>query len=132
MKSFEMRLKVDEIRRRETTERTYQAEIKLTDNTDFSEIVEFLEDIKKIWKKGTAAIKAGFYMELEVIEAVYQNWGEPEKDLIQKSFNRWVSVPTHEQDGEGIYLRPDTRYTDECRDMYLTKDTLKDLDFTLR
>lgn len=51
MKSFEMRLKVDEIRRRETTERTYQAEIKLTDNTDFSEIVEFLEDIKKIWKK---------------------------------------------------------------------------------
>lgn len=128
MKNFELRLKVDEIRRRETTERTYKAEI----NTDFSEIVEFLEDIKKIWKKGTAAIKAGFYMELEVIEAVYQNWGEPEKDLMQQSYNRWVSVPTHEQDGEGIYLRPDTRYTDECRDMYLTKDTLKDLAFTLR
>lgn len=132
MKNFELRLKVDEIRRRETIERTYKAEINLTDNTDFSEIVEFLEDIKKIWKKGMAAIKAGLYMELEVTEAVYQNWEDPEKDLIQKSYNRWVSVKTDEQDGDGIYLRPDTRYTDECRDMYLTKNTLKDLAFTLR
>lgn len=131
MKSFEMKLKVDEIRRRETTERTYKAEINLTDDISFSAIVEFLEDIKKIWKKGMAAIKAGFYMELEVTEAVYENWLEPEKNLIQKSYNRWVSVPTHEQDGEGIYLRADARYTDECRDMYLTKDTLKDLAFTL-
>lgn len=132
MKSFELRLKVDEIRRRETTERTYKAEINLTDSTDFSEIIEFMGDIKKVWKKGMAAIKAGFYMELEVTEAVYENWLEPEKNLVQKSYNRWVSVPTHEQDNEGIYLRPDTRYTDECRDMYLTKDTLKDLAFTLR
>lgn len=132
MKSFELKLKVDEIRRRETTERTYKAEINLTDSTDFSKIIEFMEDIKKVWKKGMAAIKAGFYMELEVTEAVYENWLEPEKNLVQKSYNRWVSAPTHEQDSEGIYLRPDTRYTDECRGMYLTKDTLKDLAFTLR
>lgn len=132
MKSFELRLKVDEIRRRETTERTYKAEINLTDGTDFSEIIEFMEDIKKVWKKSMAAIKAGLYMELEVTEAVYENWLEPGKNLVQKSYNRWGSVPTHEQDSEGIYLRPDTRYTDECRDMYLTKDTLKDLAFTLR
>ena len=132
MKSFELKLKVDEIRRREAIERTYTAEIKLTDETSFSEIVEFLEDAKKIWKKGMNAIKAGFHMEMEVTEAAYDNWLNPEKRLIQKSFNRWVSVPTQEQDGDGIYLRADTRYTDECRDMYLTKDTLKDLAFTLR
>lgn len=132
MKAYELRLKVDEISRREMTERTYKAEIRLADNTTFSEIVEFLEDVKKVYKKGMAAIKAGFRMELEVTEAVYENWLEPEKDLILKSFNRWVSVETYEQDNEGIYLRPDTRYTEEHRDMYLTKDTLKDLAFTLR
>ncbi len=132
MKSFDLRLKVDEIRHNEITERNYKAEINLTDSTDFSEIIEFMEDVKKVWKKGMAAIKAGFYIELEVTEAVYENWLCPEKNLVQKSYNRWVSVPTHEQDSEGIYLRPDPRYTDECRDMYLTKDTLKDLAYTLR
>lgn len=78
-----------------------------------------------------AAIKADFHMELEVIEAEYKNQEDPEKNLIQESFDHWVSVPTHDQDSEGIYLKPDTRYTNECRDMYLTKDTLKDLAFIL-
>lgn len=132
MKSFELKLKVDEIRRHEAIERRYEAEIKLTDETSFSEIVEFMEEVKKIWKKGMNAIKAGLYMELEITESTYDNWLSPDKNLIQKSFNRWVSAPTQEQDDEGIYLRPDTRYTDECRDMYLTKDTLKSLAFTLR
>lgn len=126
-----MRLKVDEIKRRETTERTYKAEIRLSDDTNFSEIVEFIDDIKKIWKKGMTAIKAGFHMEMEVTEAVYENWIEPEKELIQKEFDRWISVPLEKQDSDGIYLEADKRYTSECRDMYLTKDILKDLAFTL-
>lgn len=48
MKSFELNLKVNEIYHSETTEKTYKAEINLTDDTDFSEIVKFLEDIKKV------------------------------------------------------------------------------------
>lgn len=131
MKNFELNLKVNEIRYGETIERTYKAEINLTDDTTFSEIIDFLEGIKKVWGNGMVAIKAGFCMELEVIEAVYKNYGAPEKDLIQESFNRWVSVPTPNQDNNGIYLKPDTRYTDKCRYMYLSKDTLKDLAFTL-
>ncbi len=51
MKSFDLRLKVNEVRRNEITERNYKAEINLTDSTDFSEIIEFMEDIKRFGKK---------------------------------------------------------------------------------
>lgn len=134
MKNFELNLKIEEIRKiGETVQRVYNAELILTDDTNFSDIVKFIEDIKKIWKKGMAAIKSGYWMELEVIESTYDNWLDTEKELVTKTFNRWVSIPVDEQDGEGIYLRADTRYSDdEYRDMYLTKDILKDLTFTLR
>lgn len=132
MKAYKLELKVNEVSQKKETEKIYRAEINLADSTTFSEIVKFLDDVKRVYKKGMTAIKTGSQMELEITESVYENWLEPGKELIQKSFNRWVSIPTHEQDDQGIYLRPDTRYTEEHRDMYLSKDVLKDLAFTLR
>ena len=45
----------------------------------------------------------------------------PELETLE--YNAWEAVPTWEQDAEGayIYLRPDTRYTPEHRDMMLRK-----------
>lgn len=130
MKSFEMNLKIVETKKGERVERIYKTELKITDETCFSEIVDFMGDIKNIWKKSMNAVKRKNWMELEVIVSSYDNWltGKP---LVQKSFDRWVSVSSEEQDEEGIYLRADTRYTPPESDMYLTKDTLKDLAFTL-
>lgn len=76
------------------------------------------------------AVKKGYFMEMEVIESAYENW-LTDKPLVQKSFDRWVSVPTEYQDEESIYMKADEKYTESCRDMYLTKDLLKDLAFTL-
>ena len=130
MKSFEVKLLVKDRKKGEIVEGTYTAEIRMEDSTQFSEILDFMDSVKNIWKKGRSAIKRGSWMELEVVVSAYDNWLS-DKPLVQKSFDRWVSVPVEEQDEEGIYLRADTRYTDEHRDMYLSKDIFKDLAFTL-
>ena len=130
MKSFEVKLLVKDRKKGEIVEGTYTAEVRMEDSTQFSEILDFMDNVKTIWKKGRKAIERGSWMELEVVVSAYDNWLS-DKPLVQKSFDRWVSVPVEEQDEEGIYLRADTRYTDEHRDMYLSKDIFKDLAFTL-
>lgn len=87
MKSFEMNLKIVETKKGERVERTYKTELKITDETCFSEIVDFMGDIKNIWKKSMNAVKRKNWMELEVIVSSYDNWltGKP---LVQKSFDR--------------------------------------------
>lgn len=131
MKFFEMNLQVVESKKGERIEKTYKTELRVSDETSFSDIVDFMEDIKNIWKRAMSAVKRNHWMQLEVVVSTYDNW-LTDKPLVQKSYDRWVSVSTEEQDEEGIYLRADARYTAPERDMYLTKDTLKDLAFTLR
>lgn len=131
MKFFEMNLQVVESKKGERIEKTYKTELRVSDETSFSDIVDFLEDVKSIWKRAMGAVKRDNWMELEVIVSSYDNWLTDEP-LVQKSFDRWVSVPLQKQDSEGIYLRADERYTEPERDMYLSKDTIKDLAFTLR
>ncbi len=131
MKFFEMNLQVVESKKGERIEKTYKTELRVSDETSFSDIIYFLKDIKTIWKRAMSAVKRGNWLELEVIVSSYDNWLTDEP-LKQKSFDRWVSVPLEEQDSDGIYLRADERYTNPARDMYLSKDTLKDLAFTLR
>lgn len=130
MKSFEINLIIRENRKNGTVESKFKAELKITDELNFSEIVDFIDSVKGIWKKAMTAVKKGYFMEMEVIESTYDNW-LTDKPLVQKSFDRWVSVPAEYQDEEGIYMKADEKYTESCRDMYLTKDLLKDLAFTL-
>ncbi len=130
MKSFEIKLVTRENKKNGTVESSFKAELRITDELNFSEIVEFVDNIKGIWKKAMAAVRKGSFMEMEVIESTYDNW-MTDKPLVQKSFDWWVSVPAENQDEEGIYLKADERYTPVHRDMYLTKDLLKDLAFTL-
>ncbi len=129
MKSFEIKLVTRKNKKNGTVESSFGAELKITDELNFSEIVELIDDIKGIWKKAMAAVRKGNFMEIEVIKSAYDKMTN--KELVQKSFGRWVSVPVEDQDEEGIYLKADERYTAESRDMYLTKDLLKDLVFTL-
>lgn len=131
MKSFKMNLKVSEYKHPEWKTVETNAEINISDRTSFAELVEFGDNIKKTWRKAMRAIKAGSSVELEITESTYDNWCDPDKPLVQTSFNRWFCTEEGQND-EGIYLRPDERYTESFRDMYLTKDVLNDLAFTLR
>lgn len=102
-------------------------------NTRFSDIAEFTADLNKIIAKALKAVKAGSCFNLTVSEAKHR-WtnkgGAKFPDLETIEYNAWEAVPTWEQDAEGnyIYLRPDTRYTPEHRDMMLRKGkALEDL-----
>lgn len=131
MKCFRINLQVVESKKGERVEKTYETELKVQDEMNFSDIVDFIEDVKNIWKRAMNAVKRGNWMELDVIVSFYDNWMTGKK-LVQKSFDRWVSAPVECQDETGIYLRPDVNFTEPERDMYLTKDILNDLAFTLR
>lgn len=98
----------------------------LADDTSFREIVEFIEGVKRIYSEAIKASKRGAFVKHEVISAVYDNWLVKDADLVQKGFDRWY-FEGYNEDTDGIYLLPDTRYTDEQHNLYLTKNVLHDL-----
>lgn len=110
---------------------TYKAEIRFDDAATLAELFEELEKVKEIYRVAQKAIKDGRQFELEITDHVM----DKKDDWRSISFDRWVSAPLNDQDDTGgVYLRPDTKYTRESRDMYLasSKTLFKDLGFTLR
>lgn len=130
MRRFEMNLSIREVKENEIIYKIRKAELQICDQTSFADIVRFMDGIKFIWKAAMEATRNEFYFELEMIDATYDNWNN-NKPLITKSFDFW-SFKGYNEDMEGIYLQPDTRYTIENRDIYLKEDVMKDLAFTLR
>lgn len=115
-----------------TCEVEYKACIALDAQSSIGQIIDEMDKVKEIFKIAQKAIKDQRYFELEITESVYDF--DENDNFIRGNFDCWVSVPWYEQDDAGgIYLKPDTRYTNENRDMYLSsvKDLFKDLKFTL-
>lgn len=111
------------------------ADLKIDDTTEFGSIIEFLDDVKKIWKMcvkpyGTASE----YRELEVIEAIYDR--EEGDRLHTVSFDRWHTRYSEDfvtdKDEPGVYLVPDEKYTESGRDMFIGKNIFQDIAYTLR
>lgn len=130
MRRFEINISIKETRENKIIFRKQKAELEICDQTSFADIVRFMDGIKFIWKIAMKATRNAFYFEMEVIDATYENWNN-DKSLITKSFDFW-SFKGYNEDMEGIYLQPDTRYTIATRDMYLKEDIIKDLAFTLK
>ena len=130
MKSYEMNLEVSAFKNGVATTEKQSAEINLSDDTRFESILDFMDSVKAVWKRARKAIKSGDRITMEVIVSTYEGWSNPDEKLRQTSFDRWYCTEEG-QDDEGIYLRPDIRYTDAYRDMYLGKDVLRGLAFTL-
>lgn len=110
----------------------YTARIKLEHETLIGDIADFTENVKKIWSKAMDAARHDVSdIDMEVIESVYER--DPWK---QVCFDRWylrsMGDISTERGEEGIYLVPDTRYTEESRDMLIGKDILRDMAFTMR
>ena len=132
MKNYIVRLETVTTKKNSETKCKYKAELDLCDDMRFSEIMEFTDQVKMIWRKAMQASRRGDYMEMEVIEAAYAGrLDELKEELEQKNFDRWYFEGRNYEDTDGIYLQADTRYTPAQRDMYLTKDVLKDLCSTL-
>lgn len=133
-KSIDMELVITRRAKGEEHKSKYTARIKLEHETLISDIADFVEDTKKIWNKAMDAAKHWENVsdiDVEVIEAVYER--DP---WTQVSFNRWylrnMGDICTEKGEEGIYLVPDTRYTEENRDMSIGRDILRDMAFTIR
>lgn len=78
-----------------------------------SDIAEFLEDIKKIYADVKRLAKNGQWIEVEIYVSDY----EDEKNYIVRNFDRWTYYGIAEADG--IHLDADTKYTNECHDIWL-------------
>ena len=132
MKSFDIVLTAATYKRNETIQVKTESKIYLTDDTAFLDDASFLDEVKALWKKARKAVKDGSFESIEICESSYDNWSDPDKYLVQKSFDRWIGYMRDQSaDDEGIYLRPDERYTALGRDMYLSKDVIKDMAYTL-
>ena len=128
-KTFSVNYEEIATRKRETVTTKEEARITLGVKTRMSDITGFFEDVKRIHGKALKAVKAGNTFSLIISEAGYK-WtgrgGDEMPKLETVSFNSWEAAPVWEQDTESdyIYLRPDTKYTEEHRAMVLRKGHL--------
>lgn len=115
----------------------YSADIELSAGTSVSELADFIDGMRKIWNKAVNYKREAektldcpdFTMEVtEHVMDRANNWQTEE-------FNRWYTYDIEDictgKGEEGVYLRPDTKYTSENRDMLIGKDILRDLAFTM-
>lgn len=66
MKFFEINLITRENRQNKTIESTFKAELKITDDLRFSEILDFINRVIDIWKEAMTAVKNCYFIEIEV------------------------------------------------------------------
>ena len=132
-------LEVEAVWRKDMQEYQWRNSVKLecSEDTHFSDIVNFLNKVKKIVSKikkiyGQYGDDATY--KLIFTEYVYSYTPETGGKMVE--YNRWVFENVGESvsdiDEEGIYLRPDTRYTEETHDMYISyKNPLEGIIFTI-
>lgn len=97
------------------------ATLELGIETKFSDIQRFLGDLKDILNVHKACANNGTYCHVYVSDAVYSCAQNPET-MHNESFDGWKFDGIPSLEDEGLYLSPDTRYTEETRDMYIAYD----------
>ena len=107
------------------------------------DILDFQEKANALLQKVKALLADGTYVKVSVTKAAYENvppfevidqFGPHMCTLNQFQFECWNFADNTfdcdpEEEGAGLYLQPDTRYTDATWDMilYWNKDILKSL-----
>lgn len=130
LKCYHVTLVVTDVKRGERHESTYQADLSIDGETTLRDMVQFEDDVKKIWRKAVNAAKAFASADVEITRALYER-GDGVCNLTSLDFDRWYTRSTDdistEKGEEGIYLVPDTRYTEETKDLFLGQDIMHDL-----
>lgn len=96
-----------------------KAEMDFGTETTFSQVEGFLKDFHKVIQSYKHCVKNGIFCKVYLSSAVYEMPGDA-GTLHSRSFNGWQyeGVPM-DGDAEGLYLSPDTRYTNEEHDIYI-------------
>ena len=89
----------------------HEANIYFGSGTPFSDISEFLHDVNRILTAYKACIKNCIYCKVNL-----DAYRAPDVNL--DCFDAW-SFEGIPEDKEGLYLSPDTRYTDMAHDIYI-------------
>lgn len=110
------------------------ADLTIDDRMEFSSMVGFLEDVKKIWKMCVKPYgNASEFRLLEVTVATYGRSADGE--LYSIDFDRWYTRNADDictdKDEPTVYLVPDEKYTEAHRDMCIGKNVYGDIAFTL-
>ena len=95
------------------------AALELSVETKFSDIQRFLGDLKDILNVHKACASNGTYCHVYLSDSIYEQDNET---VHSKSFDAWKFDGIPSLDDEGLYLSPDTKYTEETRDMYISYD----------
>lgn len=103
-------------------------------------LVDFQKGGNALLKKIRKLLRAGTYVEVELIISAYEDvpeydaftqFGPMKSTTKQIAFDRWFYCGNDQDDpeSEGLYLRPDTKYTDENRDIFIlwNRDILREL-----
>lgn len=132
MNSKNFSIEVQVFWRNGTEENTWRdkVEVECSERTYFSEMVYFLDKVKKC----IAKVKK-FYAKYEAAAIYHVSFSEFTYDHEARKivkFNNWESKHNDDINGEGIYLTPCAENEDENRDMFIGyANPLKDLIYTL-
>ena len=122
MKSFGFSLEYTKYTKNGKREIRIEKDIDIDDDTTFSEVSDWLAALKSAVAEAVRVTKKGDTFCFELTRGIYENW-KSDKPLVQKSFDAWRGAYLS-QDEEGVYLPPNTKYTRETWDLYLTPKTL--------
>ncbi len=114
MKCYYVNLTVQDISKGTTTEK--EARLNIDDTTKIGYITKFQAQTGDIVRTALKAIKDGLHVKLEISTAIYDS------NISQKSYNRWYLDDC--SDVDGLYMKPDTKYTAIEHDMYIKPKTL--------
>ena len=114
MKIYHFNLNYQTVKRGITVDTTRSAVLNAGGNYfNLRDIAEFLDDVKKIYADVKRLAKECKYIDVEICVSEYEN----DSNYIVKNFDRWTYNGIAE--AEGIHLDADTKYTNECHDMWL-------------
>lgn len=114
MKTYHVTLNYETVKRGIKVDTTRTAQLNAGGNYfTLSDICEFLDDLKKIYADVKRLAKDGKWIEVEICVSEY----ESDTNYITKNFDRWTYYGIAE--AEGIHLDADTKYTNECHDIWL-------------
>lgn len=117
-KSVKIRISYTKDSRNSEVSVTRKAGVTFGTETTFAQIEGFLEDFKKVIQGYKYCAKNRIFCEVYLSVSTH-NGGDGTSQPQQHSFNGWKFEETPDYECEGMYLRPDFRYTSEEHDIWI-------------
>lgn len=117
-KSIEISIEYTKTKRNCQVDVKQKAEVEFGINTVFASVEHFLRDFNKVLNGYKHCAESNTYCKVYLSVATYDQAGNY-KTMKQTSFRGWYFDGVPSMDDEGLYLSPDTKYTEESHDIYI-------------